>query len=145
MIINFPKGLVQVRKRDEKNEIFDPIRRRWLHLTPEEWVRQHWIQFLHTEKKFPLSLMAVEKEIRLGELKKRCDLVLYDRDTNPYIIIECKEPEVSLSEKTLEQILRYHISLPAHYLIISNGTYSYGFQKMNNQFVALQQFPETLL
>ena len=123
--IEFPKEQVKIRKRAGISEVFDVIRKKWLRLSPEEWVRQNMIHFL-LSKKYPASLIAVEKEIRLGELMKRCDIVVYSREALPFLIIECKEMNVSLSEKTLEQILRYHITLPAQYLIITNGSYCFG-------------------
>lgn len=138
--IEFPKNKVTVRQQVGSNEIFDVIRKKWLQFSPEEWVRQHMIQYLLL-KKYPSSLIAVEKEIKLGELSKRCDLVVYSRDTKPFMIIECKEMKVALSEKTLEQILRYHITLPATYLIITNGSYCYGFQKKEEQFAEIDMFP----
>ena len=111
-------------------------------LTPEEWVRQNILLFLLIKKKFPASLMAIEKEVRLGELKKRCDIVIYNRNSEPWMIIECKEMNVSLSDKTVDQILRYHIALPAKYLIISNGNYCFGFQKTGEHFVEINDFPD---
>ena len=140
--IEFPKSQVKTRKANKTNEVFDVIRKKWLLLTPEEWVRQNMIQYLLLVKNYPASLIAVEKEIRLGELKKRCDLVIYNRDSLPWMIIECKEMNVPLSEKTLAQILRYHITLPATYLIITNGSYSFGFEKRDNQFFAIEEFPD---
>ena len=94
------------------------------------------------QKKYPASLIAIEKEIKLGELKKRCDIVVYNREAQPWMIIECKEMNVALSEKTLEQILRYHITLPAKYLVITNGSYSFGFEKKEGQFFEINIFPE---
>jgi hypothetical protein len=140
--IEFPKEAVQVRQQPGIDEIFDPVRKKWLLLTPEEWVRQNIVQFLLQVKNYPLSLVAIEKEIKLGELKKRCDIVVYNREMAPLMIIECKEMKVSLSEKTLEQILRYHISLPATFLIISNGTYTYGFEKKEGSFFEINVFPD---
>ena len=110
-------------------------------LTPEEWVRQNMIQFLLHVMQYPSSLIAIEKEIRLAELKKRCDIVVYDRNQSPWMIIECKEMKVALSQKTLDQILRYHISLPAKYLIITNGSYCAGYQKIQNRFEEINLFP----
>ncbi|MGZ4049887.1 MAG: type I restriction enzyme HsdR N-terminal domain-containing protein, partial [Bacteroidia bacterium] len=107
--IEFPKQQVKVRQREGLNEVFDIIRKKWLQLTPEEWVRQNMIHYLFS-KQYPASLIAVEKEIKLGELSKRCDLVIYNRRARPFMIIECKEMKVSLSEKALNQILRYHIT-----------------------------------
>ena len=138
--IKFPKNKVKIRQEGSINEIFDPIRKRWLLLTPEEWVRQNFVQYL-LQKNYPASLIAIEKEIRLGELKKRCDIVIYNRDMNPWMIIECKEMTIDLSEKTIEQILRYHIALPATFLIITNGSYSYGFEKKSDQFFEMNELP----
>ena len=138
--IEFPKQQVTLRQRKGLNEVFDVVRKKWLQLTPEEWVRQNMIHFLFT-KQYPASLIAIEKEIKLGELSKRCDIVIYNRKARPFMIIECKEMKVSLSEKTLNQILRYHITLPAKYLIITNGSYCFGFEKTGDQFIEINEFP----
>jgi len=140
--IEFPKQQPKTRQRSGVNEIFDAIRKKWLVLTPEEWVRQNILQFLLLKKNYPTSLIAIEKEIRLGELKKRCDIVVYNRDFEPWMIIECKEMNVSLSQKTIEQVLRYHITLPAKFLIISNGSYCFGFDKKEGQFMQINTFPD---
>lgn len=140
--IEFPKRQIKIEQREGVNEIFDIIRKKWIILSPEEWVRQNILDYLVNSKKYPASLIAVEKEIKLGELKKRCDIVVYNREVTPWMIIECKEMNVTLSQKTLEQILRYHITLPAKYLIITNGTYSFGFVKQNGQFKETEVFPE---
>jgi hypothetical protein len=138
--IEFPKQQVTVRQREGINEVFDVIRKKWLQLSPEEWVRQNMIHYLFS-KQYPASLIAVEKEIKLGELSKRCDLVVYYRNAEPFMIIECKEMKVPLSQKTMDQVLRYHITLPAKYLIVTNGSYCFGFEKTNNQFVEINEFP----
>jgi len=140
--IEFPKEQPKTRQRSGVNEIFDTIRKKWLVLTPEEWVRQNVLQFLLLKKNYPASLIAIEKEIRLGELKKRCDIVVYNRNSEPWMIIECKEMNVSLSQKTVDQILRYHITLPAKFLIISNGSYCFGFEKKEGQFMQINTFPD---
>lgn len=140
--INFPKNKVITRQQSGVNEIFDAVRKKWLVLTPEEWVRQNVIQFLLIEKKYPGSLIAIEKEIRLGELKKRCDIVVYNKESQPWMIIECKEMNVPLSQKTLEQVLRYHGAMPVPYLIITNGLYCIGFKKEKDEFYEIDFFPE---
>ncbi|MEO8721097.1 MAG: type I restriction enzyme HsdR N-terminal domain-containing protein [Ginsengibacter sp.] len=140
--IEFKKDQPKIRQRSGINEIFDSIRKKWLVLTPEEWVRQNILQFLISKKDYPASLIAVEKEIKLGELKKRCDIVVYNRNLIPWMIIECKEMNVSLSKKTIDQILRYHIVLPTKFLIISNGIYCFGFEKKERQFIEILQFPD---
>ncbi|MEO6682941.1 MAG: type I restriction enzyme HsdR N-terminal domain-containing protein [Ginsengibacter sp.] len=139
--ISFPKDKVKIQQQEGVNEVFDPIRKKWFLLTPEEWVRQNFLQFL-LQKNYPASLIAIEKEIKLGELKKRCDLVIYNRSIDPWMIIECKEMNISLSESTIRQILQYHITLPAKFLIITNGSYSYGFEKISNQFFEMDTFPD---
>ena len=139
--IQFPKQQVKIRQQAGVNEVFDIIRKKWLRLSPEEWVRQNMIHYLLL-KKYPSSLIAVEKEIKLGELMKRCDVVVYSRKSLPFMILECKEMNVTLSEKTLEQVLRYHITLPADYLIVTNGSYCFGFKKIENQFIETNEFPD---
>ena len=139
--IEFPPNDFKVRQQSGVHEVFDSIRKKWLVLTPEEWVRQNFIQYLIISKNYPASLIALEKEIKVGELKKRCDIVVYNRNAEPWMIIECKEMNVPLSEKTLDQILRYHIALPAEYLIITNGSYCFGFKKEKDQFFQIDLFP----
>lgn len=140
--IEFPKEQLKTQQRQGGYEIFDVIRRKWLVLTPEEWVRQNMIQYLLITKQYPASLIAIEKEIKLAELKKRCDIVVYNRKSEPWMIIECKEMRVSISEKTMNQILRYHITLPAKYLIVTNGSYCFGFEKKEGQFIEIDRFPD---
>ena len=139
--IDFPKEQPSLRQRDNLKEIFDVVRKKWLVLTPEEWVRQNILLFLLFKMNYPASLIAVEKEIKLGELKKRCDIVIYSKTAIPWMIIECKEMNVSLSQKTMNQILRYHITLPARFLIITNGSFCFGFQKAGKDFIEIDDFP----
>jgi hypothetical protein len=138
--IAFPQKPFKTRTESGSEQIFDGIRKRWLVLTPEEWVRQNMLQYLASIH-YPLSLIAVEKEIFLGEMKKRCDIVVYDRSGNPWMIIECKEMNVKLNAAVLDQVLRYHISIPCPYLIITNGRYCYGFEKKNGELVEMNSFP----
>jgi len=118
--IIYPKHEFRFKKEEEKEFIFDEIRKQWLRLTPEEWVRQNFLQYLIITKKYPATLIAVEKEIKLGELKKRCDIVVY-KNAEPWMIVECKEMNAVLNESTLEQILRYNMVMKVDYLIITNG------------------------
>ncbi|MGN6604641.1 MAG: type I restriction enzyme HsdR N-terminal domain-containing protein [Ginsengibacter sp.] len=140
--IDFPKEKPRIRKTNDVNEIFDTIRKKWLVLTPEEWVRQNIILFLLLQKKYPSTLISVEKEIKLADLKKRYDIVVFDRQMLPWMIIECKEMNVMLSNKTLDQVLRYHISIPSKYLIITNGSHCFGFEKNEGRFVETNVFPD---
>lgn len=138
--INFPETGPQVRQLNGLREVFDPVRKVWIVLTPEEWVRQNFILFLLSQN-YPSALIAVEKQIMVGNLTKRCDIVVYGRDVQPFMIVECKKMDELLSQKTLEQILRYHSSLQPPYLIITNGIFTIGFKKENGQFVPVDEFP----
>lgn len=132
----------KIKKEQDKEWIFDEVRRQWIMLTPEEWVRQNMLHYLVYVKKYPASLIAVEKELKLDELKKRTDIVIYDSNTEPWMIIECKEMNVSLDHKVLDQILRYHLAMPVSFLIITNGHYCFGFEKRENEFIEINELPE---
>lgn len=139
--IEYPPDAFKIRKDNHVDYIFDPLRKRWLLLTPEEWVRQNFLQHIIQVKKYPVSLIAIEKEIHLGELKKRCDIVVYNREMLPWMIVECKQMNEPLNAKVLDQVLRYHITLPATYLVITNGRYCFAFEKKDGQFYEVDELP----
>ncbi|MEN9685549.1 MAG: hypothetical protein RLZZ28_1335 [Bacteroidota bacterium] len=139
--IEFPSFHFSIKKEEDKEWIFDGIRKKWVRLTPEEWVRQNMIQYLIQVKKYPASLMAVEKEIRLGELKKRIDILVY-KESKPWMIIECKETTVALSEAVIRQILAYHITLDTPYLLITNGESNFAFQIEDGKISMIPTLPE---
>ena len=112
---------MKVRENNGQREILDPVRKRYVALTPEEWVRQQFIRFLHTQKGYPLELMQVECAITLNGLTKRCDIVVYGADVRPMMIVECKKPEVHINQKVLDQACRYNIVLQVPYLCLTNG------------------------
>ena len=124
-----------------KDQLFDPFRKTWIVLTPEEWVRQHILQYLVQVCNYPSAMIAVEKTIQLGELKKRFDIVVFKQD-KPWMIIECKEARVDISDKTVHQILQYQQVLVAEYLIVSNGHETYGAKIESGKLQALQNFPD---
>ncbi len=138
--INYPAFSFKIKVEENKEIIFDEVRKRWVKLTPEEWVRQNMIQFLLQTAKYPASLFSIEKEIKLGDLRKRCDIIVY-KASLPWMIIECKEPNVPINEVTLQQILRYHLALPVPYLCLSNGTDVYLFEKKQHSFIEIKEFP----
>lgn len=111
--------------------IFDFIRKKWLVLTPEEWVRQHLLNYLVTEKQIPASSISVEKELMLNDLKKRYDIVVYNRQLKPYLIVECKAPYIALDKPVVEQALRYNLTVKADLLMISNGISDLVFDTSN--------------
>jgi len=124
--LNLPKYQFRLRKNsDGKTEIFDAIRKRFVVLTPEEWVRQNFIRYLIEEKHFPASLMAVEKGLKVNGMHKRTDIVQYNKLGNPVLIVECKAPEVKLGQDTFDQAARYNMTLQVDYLIITNGMEHY--------------------
>ena len=110
-------------------------------LTPEEWVRQNFLQYLIQVKKYPASLIAIEKEIKLGELKKRFDIVVYGSDTKPWMIVECKEMNVPLDKTVLDQVLRYNISMQVPYLVITNGNYCMAMLLKDKAMTSLESLP----
>lgn len=139
--IDYPPYQPKIKKEAGKEFIFDEVRRRWVVLTPEEWVRQNFLQYLIVVKKYPAALIAVEKEIVLNDLKKRFDIVVYDTNTQPWMIIECKEMNVELSKQVLDQILRYNITMQVPYLVITNGSYCMAFHCNQNQLLPLNEIP----
>ena len=123
-----------------KDQIFDPCRKKWVVLTPEEWVRQNMLQYLIQVCKYPIELIAIEKTIQLGSLNKRFDILVY-QETTPWMIIECKEAKTTLNDKTILQLLQYQQVLDARFLIASNGPTTIGAEiKMGNLHM-LHQFP----
>jgi hypothetical protein len=143
IVLQYPSYPFKIKALNGKDQIFDPFRKTWVLLTPEEWVRQNLLQYLVQNLQYPSSLIAVEKEIKLGELSKRFDIVVYKNEM-PWIIIECKEAKVRLNEKTMEQILQYQQVLTAQYLFISNGHETMGAKIESGKLQALQNFPEYL-
>jgi hypothetical protein len=139
--VSFPAPSFKVEKREGKDFIFDTIRRQWIMLTDEEWVRQNFVRFLVQELKYPESLIAVEKEIQLGELKKRFDILVYNKVHQPWMLVECKSPDIPLDDKVFQQVLRYHISVPCTFLIITNGQYTYGWEKAGGELKEIVELP----
>lgn len=139
--INFPAPAFRLRKEGNKEFLFDPLRKKWLLLTPEEWVRQNFVQYLVRVKNYPSTLIAMEKEIWLGELKKRFDILVYDGQHRPWMMIECKEMRVPLNEEVLQQVLRYNISVPVNFIMITNGNQTYGWEKSGTGLIPLDEVP----
>lgn len=119
--LNLPDCDFKLKSKENKLLIFDVIRKKYVALNPEEWVRQHIIHFLHFQKKYPVSLMAVEKQLRLNNLNKRTDIIIFNRLAKVDIIVECKAPNVIIDQQVFDQIARYNMKLNAKYLMVSNG------------------------
>ena len=123
--LNLPPFDKKITKKDDKPFILDVIRRQHVALTPEEWVRQHFVHFLINHKGYPQSLMANEVQLKLNGMSRRCDTVVYDRMLTPRVIIEYKAPTVNITQKVFDQICRYNLVLQVDYLIVSNGLAHY--------------------
>lgn len=129
-----------------KNEQADPvvfceIRRRWVKLTPEEWVRQNTYQWMILSLQYPKTMISVEKGIRVVEMARRYDLLIYDQDVKPWMLVECKAQSVKLDDATLMQALRYHIAVPVPYICITNGDGAMVFEKIDGRLVLREEMP----
>lgn len=142
--LNLPSIETNIKKEGQKTVIFDTLRKRYVALTPEEWVRQHFVSYLANHKHYPTSLMANEISITLNGMSRRCDTVVYNRQLQPLVIIEYKAPNVTISRKTFEQAMAYNNVLRVPYIIISNGLKHYcchiDYEHMTSAF--LQEIPE---
>jgi hypothetical protein len=130
--LNLPSFDKKVIQKDGKPFIFDIIRRQYVALTPEEWVRQHFVHYLISEKGYPQSLMANEVQLKLNGMSRRCDTVVYDRTLRPRVIVEYKAPTVNITQQVFDQICRYNMVLQVDYLIVSNGLVHYCCKVDNN-------------
>ena len=142
--LNLPPYEFKIRQADGKTYILDILRRRFIALTPEEWVRQHFIQYLINHQGYPSALLANEVELKIGQKKLRCDSVLYTRQLAPRMIMEYKSPSVQITQKTFNQIFAYNTLLHADYLVVSNGMTHYccRIDYENKSYTFLQDMPE---
>lgn len=145
--LNFPNYTFRFKNSENKISIFDEIRKKFLILTPEEWVRQHVVRYLLEEKKYPKSYVNVEKIIKINGLTKRYDIVVFQPDGKIFLLIECKAPSVNISQDTFDQIARYNMSLDATYMMVTNGLNHYFCQMDYNQekYRFLQNLPNYTL
>lgn len=138
--IVYPEKKPSIKTENEKEIIFCIIRKKWFMITPEEWVRQNFILYLIEVLRYPASLIAIEKKLQIGEVKKRFDIVVY-KDAVPFIIVECKEMNVPLSESTLRQVLNYNSTIQAPFIVITNGNHCAAFKKKGNGFEEIFEMP----
>ena len=123
--LNFPTYSFRFKNSENKISIFDEIRKKFVILQPEEWVRQHCVHYLMTEKKYPKSLINVEKELIINDLKKRYDIVVFNPDGSIHLIVECKSVKININQDTFDQIARYNLSVNATFLMVTNGINHY--------------------
>ena len=119
--LNFSKFEYRFKSNENKVSIFDVIRKKFVSLKPEEWVRQHCVHFLLTEKKYPSSLINVEKMLKINGLTKRYDIVVFNTDGSYRLIVECKAPHIKIDQSSFDQIARYNLALNSDYLMVTNG------------------------
>jgi hypothetical protein len=138
----FPPTELRLKNEGGKDQVFDIVRRQWVRLTPEEWVRQHFIHYLINVKQYPSSLMVVEKELHIGELSRRFDLLVYDKGHQPWMLVECKSMDEPLQESVWQQAMNYSLSIPAGYIIILNGVECRGWRKEGRGLTEIEELPE---
>ena len=141
--LNFPEYSFRTKNSENKHYVFDEIRKKFIVLTPEEWVRIHVVRFLLEVKKYPKSWINVEKKIEINGLTKRYDVVVFQPDGSIFILVECKQPKVEICQATFDQIARYNMTLKANYLMVTNGLNHY-FCKMDfdkGKYVFLNELP----
>jgi hypothetical protein len=123
--LNFPQFEYRFKSTENKVSIFDVIRKKFIVLQPEEWVRQHCVHYLINEKKYPKSLINVEKELNINGLKKRYDIVIFNSNGSILLIVECKSYDITINQDTFDQIARYNLALNAEFLMVTNGINHY--------------------
>lgn len=119
--LNLPNYDFKMKTEQGLRQIFDPVRKKMVKLDPEEWVRQNLIRFLNQDKNYPISLMAVEKGLTVNKLNKRFDILCYNNDSNPLLLVECKAPSVKISQSAFDQISIYNLQFKVPFLLVSNG------------------------
>lgn len=142
--LNFSDYSFRFKNSENKVSVFDEIRKKFIVLTPEEWVRIHVVQFLIQEKNYPKSLINVEKLIRINTISKRYDIVVYQPNGEIFLLIECKKPDVSINQFVFDQIARYNLTLKAKYLMVTNGLNHYFCQMDFEQerYIFLKDIPD---
>ena len=142
--LNLPSYNFKIRKNNNNYEIFDSIRKQYVSLSPEEWVRQNFIRFLVEEKKYPEMLIAVEKSIKLNRMIRRPDIVIYDKTTKAKLIVECKAPSVKITQNAVDQVVRYNMALKVDYLVVTNGLSHYCIQinYKENKYNFINEIPD---
>ena len=123
--LNLPESKLRVRKTNGKSHVFDRVRKKYVLLTPEEWVRQNFLTYLIEHKLVPEALVSIEMNIKFNQLNHRVDMAVHNRDYKPVLIVECKAPSVKITQETFDQIARYNLILDVNHLILTNGIKHY--------------------
>ncbi len=140
--IYYPHYAFKIKEEETGKEfIFDELRKQWVRLTEEEWVRQNFVQYLLQLKKYPPSYIAVEKKMKLGEVNKRFDILVFDKAAKPWMMIECKAMNKPLDKTVLWQALHYNLAIPVKYLVITNGQQCHAYRKAEIDFEEMIVLP----
>ena len=144
MQLNLPAYSFRLTQKEGQSYIFDAYRRRWVKLTPEEWVRQHFMRFLAEEKHYPVSLMAIEHSLRFNQQNFRADAIVFSTSGKALLLIECKAPEVKITQKVFDQIVRYNFKFQVDFLMVTNGLTHFccKIDKENQTYVYLKEIPD---
>jgi len=146
--LNLPDVNFTIRKEDGKVWIFDIIRKKYIMLTPEEWVRQHFIHYLIDHLKYPKALFRIEGSLTYNKLQKRSDILIHDREGKPWMLVECKAPNLKLTQKAFNQVAVYNMTIGARFVAVTNGMVQYCFEHSVkggvNHLTAFPEFPEAI-
>jgi hypothetical protein len=142
MNLNLPEFDLKLKRDSESLFIFDEIRLKWLSLTPEEWVRQNFIKYLTNHLYYPKNKIGIEQTVNINRLQKRCDILIYDSNTLPLMVIECKAPIVKIDQKVFDQAQRYTTELQLQHIILTNGVKHYYCRKEKDEFKISEQIPD---
>lgn len=142
--LNLPNAVLKIKLVKGITQVFDAVRKKYLVLTSEEWVRQHFIYYLNTEKKYPLGLMGIEKIVKYNGQSTRADIILYNNTGKPNMIVECKAPEVKITQDTFDQIAKYNFKLKVNFLVVTNGMQHFccAMDYENNKINFLKEIPQ---
>lgn len=142
--LNFPTYVFRIKNSQNRQYIFDPVRKKFVLLQPEEWVRQHLLQYLVRDKGYPMALINVERQLLVNRLKKRYDLVVFRPDGSLFLLVECKAPTVAIDQATFDQIARYNLRLQARFLLVTNGLdhYCCELDHQHEKYSFLSEIPD---
>ena len=139
--LNLPAFNARIERVNKEHRIFDGIRKKFVLLTPEEWVRQHFINYLITDKKYPASLISIERGHKLNTLQNRTDIVVHNEFGKPWLLVECKAPDVNLTEAAFYQALRYHLKLQVNFIVVTNGFNHFYCKRKDSDFIFIKELP----
>ena len=142
--LNLTNAVLKTKLVEGTTQVFDAVRKKYLVLTPEEWVRQHFIHYLNSEKKYPLGLMGIEQMVKYNEQSTRADIVLYTNEGKPNMIVECKSPKVKITQDAFNQIAKYNFKLRVDFLVVTNGMQHFccAMDYENNKITFLEEIPQ---